>query len=290
VKYIAGGAAQNTIRVAQWMLQKKKATVFLGAVGKDDFGSQLRKCAEGDGVRPLYVEDEKEPTGTCAVLIKDKERTLIANLAAASTFKLSHLQSEALSSVWKQASFYYVEGYFISPGTDCILELAKHAHESKKTFVLNLSGPWVCEFFSEPLLKILPYVDIVFGNEGEAAALAKKLGWKDGSPTAVALELAKFPKENKSRSRLALITNGADPTAAAQDGEVKKFPVPPLARESILDTNGAGDAFAGGFMASLVLGHPLADCIAAGNYAARHILQVSGTVVSGKPDFKPSSN
>jgi len=290
VNYIAGGASQNTIRVTQWMLQKPKATTFIGAVGKDNFGAQLRKCAEGDGVKPLYIEDEKEPTGTCAVLIKDKERTLIANLAAASTFKLAHLQSEALSSVWKKASYYYVEGYFIAPAADCVLELAKHAHETKKTFVLNLSGPWVCEFHSENLLKILPYVDIIFGNEGEAAALAKKLGWKDGSPQAVAVELANYPKENKSKHRLAIITNGSEPTATHVNGESKNFPVPPLAKEKILDTNGAGDAFAGGFMAYHILGHSLPDSIAAGTYAARNILQVSGTVLNGKPDFSPAKS
>jgi adenosine kinase len=288
VNYIAGGAAQNTIRVAQWILQKPKATTFIGAVGKDNYGAQLRKCAEGDGVHPLYIEDEKEPTGTCAVLIKDKERTLIANLAAASTFKLTHLQSEAVSSVWKKASFFYVEGYFIAPAADCVAELAKYAHENNKTFALNLSGPWVCEFHSEPLLKILPYVDIIFGNESEAAALAKKLGWKDGSPAGVALELANYAKENKSKPRLAVITNGSNATSTSQNGESKQFPVPPLEKEKILDTNGAGDAFAGGFLAYHILGHSLADSIAAGHYAARNILQVSGTVLSGKPDFTPS--
>jgi len=159
----------------------------------------------------------------------------------------------------------------------------------KKTFVLNLSGPWVCEFYSEPLLKILPYVDIVFGNESEAAALAKKLGWKDDSPAGVARELAALPKENKSRSRLAIITNGSSPTSVAHDGELKTFAVPPLAKEKILDTNGAGDAFAGGFLAYHILGHSLADSIAAANYAARTILQVSGTILSGKPDFTVSS-
>jgi len=173
VQYIAGGAAQNTIRVVQWMIQKEKATTYIGAIGKDEFGKQLRKCAEDDGVFPLYHEDDKEPTGTCAVLVKDKERTLIANLAAASTFKLSHLQSEAFTSVWKKASYFYVEGYFLAPALDCVLELAKYSHENKLTFVLNLSAPWVVSFHTEAVLKVLPYVDIVLGNEQEAEAFAK---------------------------------------------------------------------------------------------------------------------
>jgi len=160
--------------------------------------------------------------------------------------------------------------------------------KQKKTFALNLSAPFVCEFFNEPLLKILPYVDIIFGNESEAAAFAKKMGWKDSSPSSVASELSKFQKENKNKPRLAIITNGANSTTTCLNDESKQFPVPPLEKEKILDTNGAGDAFAGGFMAYHILGHSLADSIAAGHYAARTILQVSGTVLSGKPDFSVS--
>ena len=50
-QYIAGGATQNSIRVAQWMLQAPGATVFVGCVGKDANGDKLRQCAEADGVK-----------------------------------------------------------------------------------------------------------------------------------------------------------------------------------------------------------------------------------------------
>ena len=91
VDYIAGGSGQNAIRVAQWMLQKRFATSFIGCVGKDEFGQQLERQATGDGVRVRYLVDEKEPTGTCACLITEKVRSLVANLGAASCYKVDHL-------------------------------------------------------------------------------------------------------------------------------------------------------------------------------------------------------
>ena len=75
VEYIAGGATQNSIRVAQWMLQTEGATSYTGCVGKDKFGDELRKAAEADGVNVPYLVDEAQPTGTCAVLINDTERS-----------------------------------------------------------------------------------------------------------------------------------------------------------------------------------------------------------------------
>ena len=54
VEYIAGGATQNTIRVAQWMLQRQFATSYIGCVGKDEFGIQLEKQATKNGVKYVF--------------------------------------------------------------------------------------------------------------------------------------------------------------------------------------------------------------------------------------------
>ena len=63
VEYIAGGATQNSIRVAQWMLQKEGATAYMGCVGKDAFAAQMKTSCEGDGVFANYMVDESTPTG-----------------------------------------------------------------------------------------------------------------------------------------------------------------------------------------------------------------------------------
>merc|ERR1719213_318889 len=66
VKYVAGGATQNTIRVAQWMLQEAGATAYMGCVGADENGNKLKAACEKDGVKPMYMVDSAVPTGLCA--------------------------------------------------------------------------------------------------------------------------------------------------------------------------------------------------------------------------------
>ena len=67
VQYIAGGAGQNSCRVASWMLGSPGVTSYFGAVGDDEHGALLEKCASNDGVLVHYQKSTKTPTGTCAV-------------------------------------------------------------------------------------------------------------------------------------------------------------------------------------------------------------------------------
>jgi adenosine kinase len=57
VQYIAGGATQNTIRVAQWMIQVPGASAYMGAIGNDNFGEVLEKCSTDDGVLVHYMKN-----------------------------------------------------------------------------------------------------------------------------------------------------------------------------------------------------------------------------------------
>merc|ERR1719330_1714568 len=90
VQYIAGGATQNSIRVAQWMLQTPGATAYMGCVGKDAFAETMRTACGKDGVAAHYMIDEATPTGTCATLISGVERSLCTNLNAANNYKVDH--------------------------------------------------------------------------------------------------------------------------------------------------------------------------------------------------------
>ncbi|ONK67586.1 uncharacterized protein A4U43_C05F1570 [Asparagus officinalis] len=73
-KYITGGATQNAIRVAQWMLQTPGATRFMGCIGKDKFGEEMKRASTAAGVNAHYREDEIAATGTCVVCIVGGER------------------------------------------------------------------------------------------------------------------------------------------------------------------------------------------------------------------------
>jgi sugar/nucleoside kinase (ribokinase family) len=88
VQYVPGGATQNTIRIAQWMLQVPGATAYMGCVGDDAFAKTMEAAAKADGVDVRYFVDPATPSGTCAVAVKGGERSLVANLAAANNYKV----------------------------------------------------------------------------------------------------------------------------------------------------------------------------------------------------------
>jgi len=121
----------------------------------------------------------------------------------------------------------------------------------------------------------MPYTDFVFANESEAAEYGKAKGYGEDL-SVIALKLAAQPKASGTRARVVVFTQGSDSTIVASEGVVTVFPVDPLPKALLVDTNGAGDAFVGGFLSQLVLGKSHADCVKAGHFAARTIIQRSG--------------
>jgi len=90
VKYIAGGATQNAIRGAQWISPTPGITHYIGSIGADENGQIINQAATKDGVKTHYYISKETRTGSCAVLILEKERCLIADLAAANDYKHAH--------------------------------------------------------------------------------------------------------------------------------------------------------------------------------------------------------
>eukprot|EP01137_Pigoraptor_chileana_P025057 Opistho-2@93963 len=286
VEYIAGGATQNSIRVAQWMLQVPNATTYIGCIGNDEYGKIIRECAESDGVVTSYYVQDAIPTGTCACLITGKDRSLVAYLGAANAYKIEHLSHPDNWALVEKAQYYYIAGFFLTVSPDSIIKVAEHAAERNKMFCMNLSAPFICQFFQEPQLLALPYIDILFGNETEAREFAKKNNIDSEDVATIALAVAALPKVNKNRDRMVVFTQGAEPTIVAHKGEVQTFAVIPVAAEEIVDTNGAGDAFVGGFLSQLALNKSVAQCVSAGNYAASTIIKRSGCTYPAIPEFK----
>ena len=183
----------------------------------------------------------------------------------------------------------YSAGFFLTVSVESMLEVAKYCSKNNRTYCLNLSAPLLCQFFKDQMASVLPFTDIVFGNETEAASYAEvnnlflhkqilKTEKRDLSIFSIFIfnvlilfvtqvsslgitdvgeivkKIAMLPKENGSTSRLVIITQGSDPVIVVQHGKVLKFPVDSLAKEAIFYINGAGDAFVGGFLAQFVLG------------------------------------
>ncbi|KAJ3076849.1 hypothetical protein HDU98_011710 [Podochytrium sp. JEL0797] len=285
VTYGAGGAAQNTLRGAQWLLPAK-STVYVGAVGKDANADRLREVAAADGLRTEYMVDESLPTGICGVLITGQDRSLVTDLQAANTYKATHLQSKPIWAAVENAKYIYVGGFFLTVSTESANILAKHAAETNKIFAMNLSAPFIPQFFKGPVDDLAPYWDLLFGNESEAAAYAESHGLEIKDIGEIAAHLSQLPKENASRKRTVVITQGSDATIVAIDGVVTKYPVVEVAISKIVDTNGAGDAFAGGYLAGYVLGKDVEECVRAGQYVASEVIQQSGPTYPAVKNFE----
>ena len=127
----------------------------------------MQKCASEDGVLVHYQRTSEAPTGTCAVLVNGGERSLVANLGAANSFTAHHLESSESQEIISRSKIIYISGFFLTVSVDAIMITAKHAVENNKLFCMNLSAPFLIDFFEDQMAATMPFCDIVFGNESE---------------------------------------------------------------------------------------------------------------------------
>ncbi|KAF2247026.1 Ribokinase-like protein [Trematosphaeria pertusa] len=277
---IAGGAAQNSARGAQYILPAD-STVYIGCIGRDKYGEHLEEICAQAGVKTAYRYDEETPTGRCGVVITGHNRSLCTDLAAANKYQLDHLKQPEVWKLVENAKFLYVGGYHLTVCVPAILALAEEAAAKDKLFILNLSAPFIPQFFKDQLDQVLPYVDILIGNETEAGAYAESHRLFSKDVKEVAKSIVQLPKKNSKKPRTVVFTQGTDPTVSvvakdSGDFEIKETPVHAIGQELINDTNGAGDAFAGGFLAGIVRGKPLETAIDMGQWLARLSIQQLG--------------
>ncbi|PFH56927.1 hypothetical protein XA68_15753 [Ophiocordyceps unilateralis] len=269
-KLIAGGAAQNSARGAQYMLPPN-SVVYLGGAGDDKYSAILHDAVQAAGLRVEYRVDPKEKTGRCGVVITGHNRSLCTDLGAANHYDLHHLKKPDIWRLVENADVFYIGGFHFTVCPPAIMALAEQAAAHNKIFVLSLSAPFIPTAFKDVVDASAPYWDYIIGNETEMAAYAEAHALPSKAPQDVAQHLANLPKKNTSRKRVAVVTQGTEPTLVAVQGEagVKQFPVHVIDPKDINDTNGAGDAFAGGFLAGIMQGKPLETCIDMGQWLAR---------------------
>jgi adenosine kinase len=218
------------------------------------------------------------------VLVNGGERSLVANLAAANTFSATHLDTEAAQAIINRSQIIYSAGFFLTVSLESELRLARHCADNNKIFAMNLSAPFIVDFFSEQLSACMPYVDFLFANESEAMAYGKNKDYGTDVAT-IALKISAQPKASGARPRVVVFTQGSEPTIVAVNGSISTFPVDLLPKENLVDTNGAGDAFVGGFLSRLARGLPIEECVRAGHYASRVIIQRSGCTFPKECDY-----
>lgn len=276
----AGGAAQNSARGAQYFLPKG-SVVYCGCVGEDKFADLLREANDREGVHSAYLVDPSVPTGRCGVVVTGHQRSMVTDLSAANNYKVSHLKRAEIWKMAEEAKYYYVGGYHLTVCVPAILALAEHAAATNKLFSMNLSAPFLCQFFKEAMDKTSPYWDFIMGNESEALAFAEAHDYGTTDISEIAKKMAVLPKVNTARPRYVVITQGTDPTVVVKadtTGVVScdTYNIIPIASEKLADTSGAGDAFAGGLLAGLVSGKTILESVKMGHWLASWTIQLQG--------------
>lgn len=210
------------------------------------------------------------------MIITGKNRSMCTDLAAANHYKIEHLK-ENWETV-KNSNAYFVGGYHLTVCVPAVMALAEEAAKENKVFALSLSAPFIPQFFKDPLDETAPYWDYVVGNETEAMSYADSHDLNTHDIPTIAKHLANLPKKNSKRKRVAIVTQGTEETVIAVQGEdnVRTFPVHKINANEINDTTGAGDAFAGGFMAGVVKGESLEKCVDMGSWLAALSLRELG--------------
>lgn len=278
---LAGGAAQNSARGAQYMLPAD-SVVYFGCVGEDQFADKLRVVNKEAGVKSRYMVQPDVTTGKCAALITGKNRSLVTDLGAANYYKVEHLQEEENWQYVVGANVFYVEGFHLTVCPDAMRALGHHAADEDKIYCMNLSAPFLTEEYKEAMDANSKYWDVLIGNETEAIAYAKSHDLDTENLEQIAKHIALLPKMNTSRQRTVVFTQGTEATLVATADIVKRtvhikwYPIHKISADDVTDSNGAGDAFAGGFIAGLVQDKDIDTAIDMGQWLAKLSLQELG--------------
>lgn len=256
-----GGSSLNAMRAVA-MLGKKP--VFAGMVGHDHYGHVIRKRLEELKIKAHLYETKEDHTGTCLVLVtQDGERTMNTHLGASRLYAKDIIPDDDV----RNSKVFHFSGYQwdTEDQKETILETLKLAKETNSKISFDLADPFVVRTHREDFVKVLEdFADIVFANEEEAKLLY------EGSPEAAAKKIAET-------GAVAVIKLGAR-GALIQDSE-KSIAVPAVPT-TVLDTTGAGDMFAGGFLAAYVSQLTLKECGDLGALLASDVISRYGAQLS----------
>ena len=135
-----GGSSLNSVRAANHMLKDSHPgkCAFFGSIGNDEIGRTLQGELERTNIHGYFSIDQETPTGSCAVLVHKKERTLCANLAACVKYRVEHLAANL--KALEKAAFLYTSAFFITSNFDALMNYARFAAEHNKPLGYNLSA------------------------------------------------------------------------------------------------------------------------------------------------------
>ena len=281
VTYIPGGSIQNTLRVAALCLNmENKANYFkltmLGATGDDNYRNKIISAFNQLGVQHILEKIPNMQTSRCGVGIHQKERCLLPEIRASNCISEQFIK-EHEKEIFEHDALL-IEGYFLQEKYELCEKLCTKFKEQGKLVILTLSAITIVTQHNEKVIEISNYADIIVGNMAELEVLAgtNNMDYK------TTFEKASRKLRTK-KDRLFVITHGNkgvvvgkyDYTKGSMDFIFQCFPTM-IKMEDIVDLNGAGDAFLGGFLSQFMQGKNLEACCKAGNDAASIILKSIG--------------
>jgi sugar/nucleoside kinase (ribokinase family) len=266
-KMSGGGSAGNTVVAVNQFGGK---SFYSCLVANDDLGRFFLEDLKRNGVDTnLRVEDcPTGHTGKCLVMTSpDAQRTMNTFLGVSSFLSTEHLNEDAI----KDSQYIYLEGYLVaSPkGLEAMKQAKKVAERNKVSTALTFSDASMVKYFSAQMQEIVgASVDLLFCNEEEAMIF---------TGTNSLVEAREILKQTAKRFAITLGANGA----LIYDGDTF-IQIEPYNVRAI-DTNGAGDMFAGAFLYGITHGHSFAE---AGKLAS---LASSRVVAQWGPRLDPQS-
>ncbi len=258
---VSGGSAANTI-VGLASLGARAA--FIGKVKDDLLGRAFAHDIRAAGVTfTMPPAAAGAPTGRCYVLVTpDGERTMNTYLGAAQDLHPADIDANTIAA----SAITYLEGYLWDPkhAKDAFLKAAKIAHDAGRIVALTLSDAFCVDRWRDEFLQLMRSrtVDLIFANETELHSLYQTADF-DAAVTALRADVETAVV---TRSEKGCLVIGPDGTEA-----VPAFPV-----ERVVDTTGAGDLFAAGFLAGLARGADDRTCGRLGALAAAEVIQHLG--------------
>ncbi|MDE2419770.1 MAG: adenosine kinase [Gammaproteobacteria bacterium] len=245
VDQVSGGSGANSIYAFSAL---GGAAFYACRVGNDDLGKFYLKDLASAAVQVSPISEGHGTTGTCLVLVTpDGERTMHTFLGITTDLSIDQVDLSPL----QHAEYLYIEGYLATSQTarDAVRSARVHARSVNPStkIAISLSDPAMVQYEREGLVDLIgDGVDILFCNEHEALMFT---GEETVEGAIIAL---------RKLSQLVVVTLGAN--GAMIGHEDAQIAVPPQVAPQVVDTNGAGDAFAGSFLFGLSRGFTLGDC------------------------------
>ena len=255
----AGGSAANTIKA---LASIGLTSALFGTIGDDENGSYYRSYIESIGVIP-YFQSSKLPTSKALCLITPKgERTCRTFLGASQEIQISNLAPEYL----RHTKLVHIEGYSLLQ-TNLTEEIMKIAKDNNCLVSFDLGSFEIVEHHREKISHLLKkYVDIVFANHDETYALT---GFKNDLGC---VELQKM-------CSIAVSMQGENGSFVSDGNYLFFEKTTPV---QAIDTTGAGDLFAAGFLAAFLKGQTLDKCARFGNMMGKEAVITLGANLSLK--------